>query len=103
MRLSKSFAKARGLTGISLFALGNNYQDIRHYIDVLHDISLSNGTINAVTDKLLLELQAWRERELDAGILKASERWTHLIQNWNLTLSQLMIHFPERLDNCVSL
>lgn len=51
---------------ISLFALGNSYQDIRHHIDELYDISLSNGTINAVTDKLLPELQAWRERELDA-------------------------------------
>jgi len=40
---------------------------------------------------------------LYAGILKASERWTHPIQNWNLTLSQLMIHFPGRLDEHVSL
>ena len=27
---------------------------------------LSNGTLNAVTDKLLPGLQAWRERDLDA-------------------------------------
>ena len=40
---------------------------------------------------------------LYAGILKASERWTHPIQNWNLTLSQLMIHFPGRLDAFISL
>jgi len=40
---------------------------------------------------------------LYAGILKASERWSNPIQNWNLTLSQLMIHFPERLDQHVSL
>ena len=37
------------------------------------------------------------------GILKASERWTHPIQNWNLTLSQLAIHFPGRLDEHISL
>jgi len=36
---------------------------------------------------------------LYAGILKASERWTHPIQNWNLTLAQLTIHFPGRLKN----
>jgi transposase-like protein len=51
---------------IALFALGNSYQDIRSYIVDMYDISLSNGTINAVTDKLLPELQAWRERDLDA-------------------------------------
>jgi len=27
---------------------------------------LSNGTINAITDKLIPELQAWRERDLEA-------------------------------------
>ncbi len=35
---------------------------------------------------------------LYAGILKASERWTHPVQNWNLTLSQLAIHFEGRLQ-----
>jgi len=29
-------------------------------------MKLSNGTLNAVTDKLLPELRAWRERDLDA-------------------------------------
>lgn len=40
---------------------------------------------------------------LYAGILKASERWKHPVQNWNLTLSQLAIHFPDRLDDHISL
>ena len=51
---------------IALFALGNSYQDIRAHIAEMYDIELSNGTINAVTDKLLPELQAWRERDLEA-------------------------------------
>jgi transposase-like protein len=51
---------------LALFALGNSYQDIRAHIAELYDIELSNGTINAVTDKLLPELQAWRERDLEA-------------------------------------
>ncbi|GFR87641.1 transposase, partial [Elysia marginata] len=51
---------------LALFSLGNSYQDIRTNIEEIYDISLSNGTINAVTDKLLPELQAWRERELEA-------------------------------------
>ena len=51
---------------IALFALGTSYQDIRMHIQDLYGVELSNGTLNAVTDKLLPELQAWRERELDA-------------------------------------
>ena len=51
---------------LALFALGNSYQDIRTHIADMYDIQLSNGTINAVTDKLLPELQAWRERDLEA-------------------------------------
>ena len=30
----------------------------------MYGIDVSNGTVNAVTDKLLPELQAWRERDL---------------------------------------
>ena len=37
------------------------------------------------------------------GTLKASERWTHPVQNWNLTLSQLAIHFEGRLDEQLAL
>ncbi|MEE4246132.1 MAG: IS256 family transposase [Kangiellaceae bacterium] len=35
---------------------------------------------------------------LYAGILNASKKWTMPVQNWNLTLSQLAIHFEGRLD-----
>lgn len=51
---------------LALFALGNSYQDIRTHIADMYDMSLSNGTLNAITDKLLPELQAWRERDLEA-------------------------------------
>ena len=51
---------------LAVFALGNSYQDIRGHIEDLYGISVSNGTLNAITDKLLPELQAWRERDLDA-------------------------------------
>jgi transposase-like protein len=51
---------------IALFALGNSYQDIRSHIEEMYGIGVSNGTINAVTDKLLPELEAWRERDLEA-------------------------------------
>nr|WP_320114981.1 IS256 family transposase [uncultured Desulfuromonas sp.] len=50
---------------IALFSLGTSYQDIRSHIADMYGISVSNGTISAVTDKLLPELQAWRERDLE--------------------------------------
>lgn len=51
---------------IALYALGNSYQDIRGHIEEMYGMSLSNGTLNTITDKLLPELQAWRERDLEA-------------------------------------
>lgn len=51
---------------LSLFALGMSYQDIRTNIEDLYGIAVSNGTLNAITDKLLPELAAWRERDLEA-------------------------------------
>ena len=51
---------------LALFALGSSYQDIRSHVSDIYGLSLSNGTINAVTDKLLPELSAWRERDLEA-------------------------------------
>ncbi len=38
-----------------------------------------------------------------AGIMKASEKWSHPVQNWNLTLSQLAIHFGDRLTKHLDL
>lgn len=40
---------------------------------------------------------------LYAGILNASKKWTMPIQNWNMTLSQLAIHFEGRLDGVLDL
>ena len=40
---------------------------------------------------------------LYAGILNASKKWTMPIQNWNLTLSQLAIHFEGRLDGVLDI
>lgn len=51
---------------VSLFAHGVSYQSIREHIQELYGLSIPNGTLNAITDKLLPELNAWRERDLDA-------------------------------------
>ncbi len=51
---------------LSLFALGNSYRDIAGHIADLYGLSLSSATISAVTDKLLPELEQWRNRPLQS-------------------------------------
>ncbi|ODP96207.1 transposase [Salinivibrio sp. SS3] len=51
---------------ISLFALENSYKSIREYLLEMYGTEVSNGTINAITDRLVPELRAWQERELEA-------------------------------------
>lgn len=50
---------------VSLFAHGNSYQAIREHIEDMYDMSISNGTLNAITDKLIPEFKSWQERDLD--------------------------------------
>ena len=45
---------------VSLFAHGVSYQSIREHIQELYGLSIPNGTLNAITDKLLPELNACR-------------------------------------------
>lgn len=40
---------------------------------------------------------------LYAGVINASEKWTHPVQNWNLTLSRMAIHFEGRLDGMLDM
>jgi len=40
---------------------------------------------------------------LFAGIQNAEKKWTMPIRNWSLTISQLNIHFKERLKNALNL
>jgi transposase-like protein len=40
---------------------------------------------------------------LFAGILNAEKKWTMPIRNWSLTISQLNIHFKERLKDALNL
>ncbi|MCD9461342.1 IS256 family transposase, partial [Marinibactrum halimedae] len=40
---------------------------------------------------------------LYAGILNATEKWTHPVQKWSLALSQMAIHFEDRLQGFLDL
>ncbi len=37
------------------------------------------------------------------GIRNAEKNWTMSIRNWSLTISQIAIHFEERLDKALDL
>ncbi len=51
---------------LSMFAQGMSYQAMRDHIADMYDMEVSNGTLNAITDKLVPELKAWQERDLQA-------------------------------------
>jgi transposase-like protein len=51
---------------LAMYSHGVSYQDIRDQIQEFYGIHLANATLNAVTDKLIPELNAWKERQLDA-------------------------------------
>lgn len=51
---------------LSMFALGMSYEAMRDYVQDMYGTHVSNGTLNAITDKLLPELNSWRERPLEA-------------------------------------
>lgn len=50
---------------ISMFSSGMSYQDIRAHVKDMYDMDLSNGTVNAITDKLIPELKEWQQRPLE--------------------------------------
>lgn len=49
---------------LNLYANGMSYSDIRSNLEELYQIPLSNGTINKITDRLLPEIEEWRNRPL---------------------------------------
>ena len=51
---------------LSMFSLGMSYSDIQKHVEEIYSMDVSTGTISAVTDKLLPELQQWRERPLQS-------------------------------------
>jgi putative transposase len=50
---------------LSLYALGNSYQDISSHIADIYGITISQAAIANITDKLLPMLNEWRTRPLE--------------------------------------
>lgn len=51
---------------LNLYANGMSYSDIRENLEEIYNIPISNGTISKITDKLLPELEQWRNRPLSS-------------------------------------
>jgi transposase-like protein len=49
---------------LALYAQGNSVEDVRRLLDRIYGVSISAGQISQITDRILPELQAWRERSL---------------------------------------
>jgi len=50
---------------LSLFSHGMSYRDIQYHIQDLYGVEISTGAMTAVTDRLISELEEWRQRPLD--------------------------------------
>ena len=51
---------------ISMYASGMSYSDIRSHLERLYGLEISQGTISAITDKILPLVEEWRSRPLEA-------------------------------------
>ena len=49
---------------LSLYAQGNSIEDVRRLLSKLYGVSISAGKISQITDKVLPQIQQWRDREL---------------------------------------
>ena len=51
---------------IALYAQGNSVEDVRRLLSKIYGISISSGKISQITDRVLPEIQEWRDRPLKA-------------------------------------
>ena len=50
---------------LSMYALGMSYSDISKNIEEIYQVSLSSGTISALTDKIISKVKEWQQRPLE--------------------------------------
>ena len=49
---------------LALYAQGNSIEDVRRLLIKMYGVEISAGKISQITDKVLPEIQEWRNREL---------------------------------------
>lgn len=50
---------------LSLYGLGMSYEDIRSHLKALYAVEMSDGQLSAITDRVTVELERWRNRLLE--------------------------------------
>ena len=51
---------------LNLYANGMSYSDIQNNLEEIYQVTISSGAITKITDRLLPELEEWRNRPLEA-------------------------------------
>jgi hypothetical protein len=51
---------------LALYGLGTSYEDIGYHLREMYGVEVSDGMINAVTDRLIPEIAEWRNRPLES-------------------------------------
>ena len=51
---------------LSMYGHGMSYGEISEHVEEMYGISVSNATLSAVTDKIIGEVKAWQQRELES-------------------------------------
>ncbi|MEZ5015021.1 MAG: transposase [Chitinophagales bacterium] len=50
---------------ISLFSMGASYSDIQRHVGEMYGIEISDGTLTAITNRILPEIKEWQNRPLE--------------------------------------
>ena len=51
---------------LGLYGLGMSYSDIQHHLKDMYDFDISDGTITAITDRIIPEIKEWQNRLLES-------------------------------------
>lgn len=51
---------------LSMYGFGMSYHDIRHHLEDLYGIEVSEATLSHVTDRIIPEVEAWQNRSLES-------------------------------------
>lgn len=51
---------------IGLYGLGMSYADIQHHLKDIYDFDISDGTLTAITDRLIPSIKEWQNRLLES-------------------------------------
>lgn len=51
---------------LGLYGLGMSYSDIQHHLKEMYDFDISDGTITAITDRIIPEIKEWQNRLLES-------------------------------------